>query len=129
MELSSARGSRIFSRPLVYVFSAVLLVRLVALLHMAGSPVLIPSYGDMRFYDDWARRIVTGEMGEPLVFRRQFWKLIVLLSQQGVVFAEFGLSPALNQQRCHEGGHDDDAREDYFEFCHGHRPFMPTTTR
>src|SRR5205809_2872430 len=68
MELSSARGSRIFSRPLVYVFSAVLLVRLVALLHMAGSPFLIPSYGDMHFYDDWARHIVAGEIGEPLAF-------------------------------------------------------------
>jgi tetratricopeptide (TPR) repeat protein len=68
MELSSARGRRIFSRPLVYVFSAVLLVRLVALLHMAGSPFLIPSYGDMHFYDDWARHIVAGEIGEPLAF-------------------------------------------------------------
>ncbi|HEY4758865.1 MAG TPA: hypothetical protein VIH43_09900, partial [Chthoniobacterales bacterium] len=68
MELSSPRGSSIFSRPLPYLFSAVLLVRLVALLHMAGSPFLIPNYGDMRFYDNWARRIVAGEIGEPLAF-------------------------------------------------------------
>jgi hypothetical protein len=62
---------------------------------------------------------LTNQIGEPLVFRRQLRKLIVLLSQQGFVFAEFGLGAALNQQRCHDGAHDDDARENDFEFCHG----------
>jgi hypothetical protein len=50
------------------VFVAVLLFRLVALLQFAASPVFLPGAGDMRFYDDWAQRILRGELTDHLAF-------------------------------------------------------------
>lgn len=50
------------------VFVAVLLVRLAALLHFAGSPLFVPGAGDMRFYDDWAQRILRGQLSDHLAF-------------------------------------------------------------
>ena len=50
------------------VFVAVFLFRLVALLRFAGSPLFLPAAGDMRFYDDWAQRILHGQITDGLAF-------------------------------------------------------------
>jgi len=50
------------------VFVAVLLVRLVALFQFAASPFFLPGAGDMRFYDDWAQRILGGQLTDHLAF-------------------------------------------------------------
>ncbi len=42
------------------IFTAVFLLRLLVLVRLTGSPFLLPSQGDMQFYNDWARRIVAG---------------------------------------------------------------------
>jgi tetratricopeptide (TPR) repeat protein len=61
MELVT-RGTRGASSRLgFYIFAAMLLLRLVVLARMADSPFLLPSHGDMAFYNDWARRILHGE--------------------------------------------------------------------
>ena len=51
-----------------YVFIAVLLVRLFVLGRLAGSAFLLPTRGDMRFYDDWAQKIVGGEFTDHHAF-------------------------------------------------------------
>src|SRR5438046_1939898 len=53
--------SRLRLQPAHYVFAAVLLVRLFVLGRLAGSAFLLPTRGDMRFYDDWAQAIVGGQ--------------------------------------------------------------------
>lgn len=50
------------------VFAGVLLFRLVALFQFAASPLFLPGAGDMRFYDDWAQRILGGELTDHLAF-------------------------------------------------------------
>jgi tetratricopeptide (TPR) repeat protein len=50
------------------LFAAILLLRLVSLAQLSGSPLLFPSNGDMSFYNDWARRILHGAGGERLAF-------------------------------------------------------------
>src|SRR6266404_2546292 len=51
-----------------FVFAGVLALRLWALLRLAHSPLLIPSRGDMHFYNDWAREILQGQFAQPLAF-------------------------------------------------------------
>ena len=51
-----------------YVFGAVLLVRLLVLARLTASPFLLPTRGDMHFYDDWAQRIVSGQLTDHLAF-------------------------------------------------------------
>lgn len=55
-------------RPVHYLFAAVLLVRLVVLARLTSSPFLLPSGGDMHFYDGWAQRILHGERGITTAF-------------------------------------------------------------
>ena len=43
-----------------YIFAAVLLLRVLSLARLATSPFLLPSRGDMHFYNDWAQRILDG---------------------------------------------------------------------
>jgi tetratricopeptide (TPR) repeat protein len=50
------------------IFAAVLLLRLVNLAHLANSPFLLPSRGDMHFYNDWAQRILEGGLEQRLAF-------------------------------------------------------------
>jgi len=50
------------------VFVAVILVRLISLARFAGSSLLLPSHGDMHFYNDWALRILRGGIGGNLAF-------------------------------------------------------------
>ena len=52
----------------LYIFLAVLLVRLVVLLRFSSSAFLLPSQGDMHFYNDWALRILRGELTDQKAF-------------------------------------------------------------
>src|SRR5438270_8861252 len=50
------------------IFLVVFALRLWVLLRLTQSPLLLPSRGDMHFYDDWARNILHGRAGEHLAF-------------------------------------------------------------
>jgi len=60
--------SRLRLQPAHYVFAAVLLVRLFVLGRLAGSAFLLPTRGDMHFYDDWAQKIVGGQLTDYHAF-------------------------------------------------------------
>lgn len=51
-----------------YVFLSVLLIRVVVLWRLADSAFLLPTRGDMRFYDDWAQKIAGGQVTDHLAF-------------------------------------------------------------
>src|ERR1700733_1588249 len=51
-----------------YVFAFVFLVRLILLARLASSPLLLPDDSDMHFYDDWAKRILHGQLTDHLAF-------------------------------------------------------------
>jgi tetratricopeptide repeat protein len=55
-------------RPTHYVFGGVLLIRVVVLARLTASPYLLPTHGDMHFYDDWAQRILNGQLTDHLAF-------------------------------------------------------------
>jgi tetratricopeptide (TPR) repeat protein len=55
-------------RPAHYIFAGVLLIRVVVLARLTASPYLLPTRGDMHFYDEWARRILSGELSDHLAF-------------------------------------------------------------
>jgi hypothetical protein len=55
-------------RPAHYVFGGVLLIRVVVLARLTASPYLLLTRGDMHFYDEWARRILSGELSDHLAF-------------------------------------------------------------
>jgi Tfp pilus assembly protein PilF len=50
------------------VFAAVLLLRLFVLSRFSASPFFLPPGGDMHFYNDWAQRILHGELSNHLPF-------------------------------------------------------------
>lgn len=54
--------------PIHYLVAVVFLLRVISLARLTSSPFLFPSGGDMRFYDDWARRILGGELTDHLAF-------------------------------------------------------------
>jgi len=60
--------SRLRLQPAHYVFAAVLLVRLFVLGRLAGSVFLLPTRGDMHFYDGWAQKIVGGQLTDHHAF-------------------------------------------------------------
>lgn len=51
-----------------YLFGFVFLLRAISLARLTSSPFLFSSGGDMRFYDDWAQRILRGELTDHLAF-------------------------------------------------------------
>jgi tetratricopeptide (TPR) repeat protein len=51
-----------------YVFAFVFFIRLLALARLTSSPFLLPSSGDMHFYDDWARQILHGRFTDHFAF-------------------------------------------------------------
>lgn len=58
-----------FSLRLGYsIFGAVLLVRILALARVSSSAFLLPTRGDMHFYNDWALRILGGQLTDHLAF-------------------------------------------------------------
>lgn len=54
--------------PIHYLIAAVFFLRVISLARLTSSPFLFPSGGDMRFYDDWAQRILRGELTDHLAF-------------------------------------------------------------
>ncbi len=50
------------------IFAVVFLIRLAALVRLTESPFLLPTRGDMHFYDAWARRILEGQFTDHLAF-------------------------------------------------------------
>ena len=60
--------SQFHLRPAYYVFGGVLLIRVVVLARLTASPYLLPTRGDMHFYDDWAQRILNGQLTDHLAF-------------------------------------------------------------
>jgi len=60
--------SRLRLQPVPYVFAAVLLVRLFVLGRLAGSAFLLPTRGDMHFYDAWAQKVVGGQLTDHHAF-------------------------------------------------------------
>jgi hypothetical protein len=49
-------------------FLGVFVVRLWVLARLTHSPLLLPTRGDMHFYNDWARDILHGQFTQPLAF-------------------------------------------------------------
>src|SRR5438876_5688605 len=50
------------------IFLGVFLLRLGALVRLTHSPLLLPSRGDMHFYNDWAKEILRGQFAQPFAF-------------------------------------------------------------
>jgi hypothetical protein len=50
------------------LFAGLFLLSIRTLVRLANSPLLLPLRGDMQFYNDWAQRIVRGEIGGPFAF-------------------------------------------------------------
>ena len=60
----STRSHHISASVFVFVF----IIRLIALTRLTWSPFLLPIGGDMYFYDDWARKILHGQLTDHLAF-------------------------------------------------------------
>src|SRR5438477_1316412 len=50
------------------IFLGVFLLRLGAVLRLTHSSLLLPSRGDMHFYNDWAKDILHGQFSQHLAF-------------------------------------------------------------
>jgi tetratricopeptide (TPR) repeat protein len=67
--LKTDRGTRRFSLGAGhFLFLLVLVLRLWSLDRLTHSPLLMPSRGDMHFYNDWAIQILHGQFTQPLAF-------------------------------------------------------------
>lgn len=99
---SGQPASRYSLRPVHYVFAGVLFVRLYALMRLTGSPFLLPSRGDMHFYNEWAQRIVDGQLTDHLAF----YGLPLYAYLLAFLYKLFGYSPFLPAllQACLEAG-------------------------
>jgi tetratricopeptide (TPR) repeat protein len=51
-----------------YVFAIVFALRVIVLARLTSSPFLLPRGGDMHFYDQWAQRILQGQLTDHLAF-------------------------------------------------------------
>lgn len=54
--------------PALWIFLAAFALRLPALIHFAASPYFLPVDGDMKFYNDWALRILHGQWTDHQAF-------------------------------------------------------------
>lgn len=52
----------------IWVFLSVFALRLLVLVHFSTSPYFLPTNGDMRFYNDWALRILKGQWTDHQAF-------------------------------------------------------------
>jgi len=58
-----------FSLGLGYlIFALVFLLRLLVLARLSHSPLLLPTRGDMHFYNDWGQRILGGQVTDHFAF-------------------------------------------------------------
>jgi hypothetical protein len=62
------RAGRFSLGPTYLIFLFAFAVRLWALLRLTQSALLMPSRGDMQFYNDWARQILHGQFRQPLAY-------------------------------------------------------------
>ena len=72
-----------------YVFAAVFLVRLVGLERLSRSPLFLPARGDMHFYNDWAQRILSGQVD----LHHAFYGLPLYPYALALIYRLFGYSP------------------------------------
>ncbi len=66
--LSRGRLSHRTITPEVRLFLGVLILRLFTLVRLTGSSFLLPDHGDMHFYNDWALRILSGQLTDYHAF-------------------------------------------------------------
>ena len=85
-----------------YIFAFVFLLRLIALARLSSSPLLLPSGGDMHFYDDWAKQIVQGNLTD----HQAFYGLPLYPYLLAFLYKLFGYSPFVPGflQACLEAG-------------------------
>jgi len=74
-----------------YVFAAVLFLRLIVLARLSASAFLIPSSGDMQFYNEWARHILNGQWTD----HHAFYGLPLYPYLLAFLYKIFGYSPFL----------------------------------
>src|SRR6267378_6108960 len=86
---SFKRGWRHGLSPSHYLFAAVFLLRLIVLLRLTGSAFLLPNSGDMHFYNEWAQRILHGQVTE----HHAFYGLPLYPYLLASLYALFGYSP------------------------------------
>lgn len=72
-----------------YVFSGVFLIRLISLQRLARSPLFLPAHGDMHFYNDWAQRILRGELD----LHHAFYGLPLYAYGLAFIYRVFGYGP------------------------------------
>ncbi len=87
--LSLGRAFRGSPRLGHYVFVCVFFIRLIALARLTSSPFLLPSSGDMHFYDDWARQILHGRFTDHFAF----YGLPLYAYLLAFLYKIFGFSP------------------------------------
>ena len=78
------------------IFLAVFGLRLLGLLRLTHSSLLIPTRGDMHFYNDWAGQILHGQFSQPLAFYG-LPGYAYLLALLGRLFGENPFIPGLLQ--------------------------------
>jgi len=85
-----------------YIFAFVFLARLIALVRLASSPSLLPSGGDMHFYDDWAQQILHGRFTDHAAF----YGLPLYAYLLAFLYKIFGYSPFVPGflQACFDAG-------------------------
>ncbi|MEY2537216.1 MAG: hypothetical protein QOG67_956 [Verrucomicrobiota bacterium] len=72
-----------------YLFAAVFLLRLVTLVRLSKSPLFLPASGDMHFYNEWAQRVLRGEVAGP----GAFYGLPLYPYLLALLYKLFGFSP------------------------------------
>jgi Tfp pilus assembly protein PilF len=75
--------------PSHYLFAAVFMLRLITLLRLSSSPFLLPNSGDMHFYNEWAMRILHGQLTE----HRAFYGLPLYPYLLALLYALLGYNP------------------------------------
>ena len=88
--------------PAHFIFALVLLLRLLGLARLTESSFLLPSRGDMYFYNDWAQRILQGQLTDHLAF----YGLPLYAYLLAFLYKVFGYSPFVPGfiQSCLEAG-------------------------
>src|SRR6266478_120818 len=86
---SLKQGRRYALSPSHYLFAVVFLLRLIVLMRLTGSAFLLPNSGDMHFYNEWAQRILHGQVTE----HHAFYGLPLYPYLLASLYALFGYSP------------------------------------
>jgi Tfp pilus assembly protein PilF len=87
--VESVKQRRYALSPSHYLFAVVFLLRLIALVRLTNSPFLLPNSGDMQFYNEWAQRILRGQIIE----QHAFYGLPLYPYLLAFLYALFGYSP------------------------------------